>query len=278
MDIVKIRSNEVREWIKFIPLDILSGRNPGQVMMLGAQFLDQNAGAIVWSEDTDKANILSIFVDSGARRMGVGSALMRAMKDEILKKKIFLVEFEYSEEMEKALLTPFFKRFGGQIHENSFPLGLRTLKEVCRVLMLQKITPKEECSFSELSLQDKNVLHSFILEKTGMDPGVYLTSTPGYVVFDGEKPCGVMLMRDNYSEEMIYVDYLWAKNNPRALARIISAAFKYCLNLPGKESRLVHFILATEESKKLYESFFGPVERSVGLCKGYMDLRVIDSF
>ena len=276
MDIVKIRPNEVNQWIKMIPLEILSDNGMRNTKMLGVLFGDEKAGAIVWSEMPDKVKLLSIYVDQGARRMGLGSGLIRAMRDEITKKKLALTEFDYAEEHEKGTLTPFLERFGGQIFKKTYPLGLVTLRDACRELLKHKVDPREQCSFSDLSAHEKNLLCSFITESTGLEPGVYFVNSPGYVVIDGDRPLGMMLMRDSYTEKTIYIDFLWAKNNPKALAKIVSAAFKYSLEQPDKDQKLVHFILATDESKKLYEAFFGTVEDEITLCKGFLDARVID--
>ncbi len=272
MRTVILKPEKIEGWSSFFTTELISCMEDQDFHMVGAEFLEEPAGLITWKENGDEAEILSIFVDAGARRLGIGTELLQKML-ELMSSGIKTVFFGYTDEDEHSLLTPFFERFGAQIEASVYPLGLFTVGEAVKKMEEMAIMEAKDCSFGHFSVADKNLLYHWIEENTELDPKIYMESTPGFAIIRENKVKAVLLMRD--VEDTVYLDYLWGEDSAFGTMELLSAFHDYLVTLTDHQDRLVHMILATEHSKTLYRRLLGKPQNEITLCRGFFEPELI---
>lgn len=130
---------EITDWAACFPQELfmeLMLQKEG-LHALGVSFLEEAQGALVWGETVQGAEIRSLYIRPDARRLGLGSALLRCLWRELQKKQSDGAELliSYIEDGERSLLTPFLAESGFLMEQARFPQGEVTLAQLQETLL-----------------------------------------------------------------------------------------------------------------------------------------------
>ncbi len=269
-----LQPSELEDWGQFFSKELNDSLEDRDFHVAGAEFLNEPAGLLAWRENGEEAELLSIYVDPGARRLGIGTELIREMRS-AMGSGIQAVTFSYTEEGEHESLTPFLESLGAQIEANVYPLGLTTVKEAVRKLEEVDIQNGKTGSFEQLSAAEKNLVYRWIQENLELKAGIYLEQSPGFVCVKDNAIKALLLMRNVDEEDTIYLDYLWGENNFNSLMEVLASFHDHLKGLEGQQDRLVHMILINPKSVNLYTRLIAKPADEITLCNGFFEPALI---
>ena len=95
-----------------------------------AYFAQKLVGAVAWRPRDKTAELLSIYVAPEARRLGIGTDLLRDAVQNMKKAGCSEIHFKYSEYGDRTALTPFFNNIGFETDVDEMLLGKKPLSEI----------------------------------------------------------------------------------------------------------------------------------------------------
>ena len=265
----KLDSASAPRWAACIPPELFCQVLAGKLRALGAIFLGKPQGALVWEPGQPEGTVHSIYVRPAARRLGLATALVAELGEEMARAGCNRVWLTYARQGERTLLDPFLLQAGFSLAAETFPLGTATLEETADALARQRITPRPGgcATLEELTRGERFRFSGWLREQTGLSLYHYLGQGPAsYVLVDRETPQGVLLFRGG--PEGLSLDYCWvASGHPAALAKLLARAIgDLCRDYPPETP--LDMILSTPQGEGLYTHLLGRPTHTITLCRG----------
>lgn len=260
---------ELTDWAACIPqelfVELMNGREG--IYALGVWFLGEAQGALVWKEDGQSVALESIYIRPQARRLGLGTALIRRFVRETRseEREIFV---SYVEEGERCLLTPFLRDNGFFVDTVAFPAGTVTLRQLNEELLPQLRTNRSGVRpIWQLSVREQGVCEKWLKEQLDLPMQPYLSAEPAsFAAIRGGEVQGAVLLRRQ--EKGIALDYCWImQSNPIVLAKLLAYAIEHLDELYAPET-MVRMTLSTTQAQALFERLFGQTEEMSCFCSG----------
>ena len=254
-----INKDDLAAWSKTLPREYIPLIKDGLARAGGMEFVGINAGSVVWTHDGKEgcARLLSIDVLPEARRMGIGTELIREAVKEMAAENLSTVECSYGEYQDRVTLRPFLNACGLQTDLREMPLGRVSLKEAGEILWEKGfMKEKRGCGLRRLPMEDRRKAREGIDSVSGGLGAYYDREKPEcYVLFrDGKMISAILLSEER--KGVISLDYLYNEGGPAALAGLLATALSELSREYPKDTKL-EMLLATEQGRKLYEGLFG---------------------
>ena len=256
-------------WAACIPPELFRQVMVGRLRALGAIFLGKPQGALVWEPGQPEGTVHSIYVRPAARRLGLATALVAELGEEMARAGCNRVWLTYARQGARTLLDPFLLQAGFSLAAETFPLGTATLEETADALARQRITPRSGgcATLEELTKGERFRFSGWLREQTGLSLYHYVEQGPAsYVLMDRETPQGALLFRGG--PEGLSLDYCWvASGRPSALAKLLARAIgDLCRHYPPETP--LDMILSTPQGEGLYTHLLGQPTHTITLCRG----------
>ena len=255
----QIGKDELAAWSETLPREYFPLIRDGRARAGGVEFVGINAGSIVWMHDEKEgsARLLAIDVLPEARRMGIGTELIREAVKEMNEEKLSAVECAYGEYQDRVTLRPFLNACGLQTDLREMPLGRVSLKEAGEKLKEKGLLKESRgCGLRRLPMEERRKAREAIDAVSGGSGAAYDREKPEcYVIFNDGKMVSAAL----FSEErkgVISLDYLYNEGSPAGLAGLLATALSE-LAQEYPEDTAIEMLLTTEQGQKLYEGLFG---------------------
>ena len=272
MRIVPLHHSTLSDWVSFLPETIYIKLRQGNCSLYaaGVLFLQEPQGAIVWEEKEEEWILLSIYIARRSRRLGLGSALVAHLSEEMNRRKCPRLSVTYAEQGERRPLTPFFCRCGFMMEALDTPLGVTTLQTIREFLDQKPGFGKkgETKPLYQLTGQESRRLNEWLLAQTGETIYRYMGENPtSFVLMQKEKVVGIILV--NKEEDTISLDYCFVASGwePGLFLLLADETEWLCAHYPA-ETR-VEVILSTTHAQRLYSHLLGETQSSITLCKGF---------
>ena len=260
---------ELADWAACIPQELFVELMNGTegIYALGVWFLGEAQGALVWEEDGQSVALESIYIRPQARRLGLGTALIRRFVQETRSEERE-ISVSYVEEGERCLLTPFLRDNGFFVDTAAFPAGTVTLRQLNEELLPQLRTNRSGVRpIWQLSVRERGVCEKWLKEQLALPMQPYLSAEPAsFVAIRGGEVQGAVLLRRQ--EKGIALDYCWImQSNPIVLAKLLACAIEHLDELYAPET-MVRMTLSTTQAQALFERLFGQTEETTCFCSG----------
>lgn len=237
---------------------------------LGVFFLEETQGALVWEETVQGAEIRSIYIKPDARRLGLGSALLRCLQKELQKKQSAGAELSisYIEDGERSLLTPFLAESGFLMEQVRFPQGEVTLAQLQETLLPRLGGARENTkSLYQLLPKSHRICAQWLKEQLDAQLTPYLGKRPeSFIFIEKDEVQGAVLLREQ--ENAISLDYCYVKaNRPRTIALLFAQAITHLGTLYAPDTQ-IRMTLSTPQAQRLFEKLFGTAKQETIFCSG----------
>ena len=263
---------EITDWAACFPQELfmeLMLQKEG-LHALGVSFLEEAQGALVWGETVQGAEIRSLYIRPDARRLGLGSALLRCLWRELQKKQSDGAELliSYIEDGERSLLTPFLAESGFLMEQARFPQGEVTLAQLQETLLPRLGGARGNVKpLYQLLPKFQRICAQWLKEQLGAQLTPYLGKRPeSFIFIEKDEVQGAALLREQ--ENAISLDYCYVKTNqPQTLALLFSQAITHLGTLYAPDTQ-IRMTLSTPQAQKLYEKLFGTAKQETIFCSG----------
>lgn len=272
MNCVVLMPGEIADWAACFPQELFT-----ELMMqkeglhaLGVSFLEEAQGALVWEERPQGAEIKSLYIRPEARRLGLGSALLRHLQGELRKKWGDGAELlvSYIEDGERELLTPFLAQGGFLMEQVRCPMGEVALTELQNVLLPRlggaRGNVKPLC---QLPPKTHRICAQWLEEQLAAQLTPYLGKRPeSFISLKEDEVQGAVLLREQ--ENGISLDYCYAQTSqPQVLALLFEEAITHLAALYGPDTQ-IRMTLSTPQAQTLFEKLFGKAQQETVFCSG----------
>jgi len=267
----RIEQKEIPEYIAFFPEEILPllTENNHDLHFIGAEFLGEPYGALVWEKTIVGGVLHSIYVKPMGRRLGLGRAMMRELSVQMVKEQCAELTFTYEVWDERVSLTPFFTACGAFLKMSEMPLGVTSLGEATEKLKKYGVLHTgERCKpIYRLTLSEFLACKKWLLQELAVPLRRYEEMSPAsYVIFENSVLKGAILLREY--DGKIGLEYCWNNTgNPLVLMQLFSAAIAD-LSKQYLPDTLIEMVLATEQGEQLFRKLIGNPDGQVLLCLG----------
>lgn len=277
MKIISLEQNSISDWEEFLPEEIVTElmRTDCDMHAAGVTFLREPQGAIAWEEKGDEWLLHSIYISPRSRRLGLGSALVSHVTEEMADKDVERLSVSYDPQGERVTLTPFLINRGFMVEPYELTLGVTTLKEVTASLRkYDDFQRSRSCRpLHQLSQSERELCGQWLLEKTGESIRHYLKKSPeSFVLMRDHTVAGMMLFRDQSG--VISLDYCWISPDVSegflSMASVATDSLNDCY--PGNTR--IEMVLSTGQAEKLYSHMLGEKREHIMICKGHYDSRL----
>lgn len=263
---------EITDWAVCLPQELFTDlmlQKEG-LHALGVSFLEEMQGALVWEETVQGAEIRSLYIRPDARRLGLGSALLRCLQKELKKKQSDGAELSvsYIEDGERSLLTPFLAQGGFMMEQVRFPQGEVTLAQLQETLLPRLVGARGNVKpLYQLLPKFHSICAQWLKEQLGAQLTPYLGKRPASFIFiEKDEVQGAVLLREQ--ENAISLDYCYAKaNQPQALALLFVQAITHLGTLYAPDTQ-IRMALSTPQAQILFEKLFGTARQETIFCSG----------
>lgn len=265
-----LSAEDVVEWAACIPQELFTEllRQKKGLHAIGVSFLEEAQGALVWEETEQGVLLESLYVRPQARRLGLGSALLRQLFGEAKRLGARAVSVLYTEEGERRMLTPFLAQSGFVLDAFSFPAGHVTLGRLTAELLgklgKDRTQVRPVCA---LSVPEQRACAQWLERQLNAPLTPYLGEEPAsFAVIRGREVQGAVLVRRQ--EDELSLDYCWVmQNQPVVLAKLLACSIEQLSGLYAPET-VVRMTLATEQAQKLFCRLFGQPQETTVFCGG----------
>ena len=255
-----------------IPREYARPALKGDYQALGVRILHRPCGAVVWKEPEDEeyGTLFSLYVAPEARRLGVGTELLRRMLEKTRAKNIPGLLFTYVFEGDRMGLSPFFDKYKVTMETETCPLGSVTIKEVLEAMVKKNIkeSKADGIKLSDLRKQDYAVVDKWIYEHIHERLADYMTNGSwGYMsIKDGKVKTALLFSMEFVGT--INLSFAFAAQGSEAKLPELMALAVSNLVRDYHADTVIEMLLVNEQSKKLYEGLFGDAPYEIDVVRG----------
>ncbi len=271
MKCIELGFDSIPEWASFFPFEVFAilMRRKESLHIIGAEFLGEPQGALVWEKINNEAIIRSIYVHPDVRRLGLGTALMAELSAQLVKYRCQMATISYTEHGEQMMLTPFLTSCGTIMDSVDMPLGSVDLDTASTMLESYSInkTTKNVFKIHTLGNSQRHIFREWLSSHTGESPDRYFSDKPAsFVCMNDDNIIGALLFSDHSTALML--DYCWiSPENPAVMKYILFTAVD-SLKKQYSPDMLLDMFLSTPQSENLFEHMFGEVKDTVTFQSG----------
>lgn len=274
MKIISLDSSSVHDWAEFLPEEMITEmmRPESDIPLFaaGVTFLREPQGAITWEEKEDEWLLRSIYIAPQSRRLGLGSALVSYVSEQMVDKDCEHLSVSYDPQEERKTLTPFLRNCGFAVEPYELSLGVTKLEDVTASLRkYHDFQGDRDCRPLHLLTQNERELcGQWLYEKTGESISRYLGKRPeSFVLLRGRAVAGMMLFGEHSGA--ISLDYCWISPDAKAGFLAMATEAVHSLNEQYPEKTKIEMVLSTDEAQKLYSHLLGEKREQIMVCKGH---------
>lgn len=268
MRYMPIRKEELHAWNETLPVELAPLIRDGRARAGGIDFAGVNAGSVVWMHDEKDGygRLLAIDVIPEARRLGIGTELIREAVKEMRSDKLTGVNCSFGEYQDRLGLRPFLNACGLQTDVEEIPLGSVSLGEAIESLNAKGLLKEKlGCPVKNHTADDRTELRLLLDRISSGNSELYLKDKPGsYVIYDGENLIAAVLLSEE-REGVISLDYLYNQGGPDKLTGLVATALSELKKTYPADTQL-EMLLGTEQGQKLYEGVFGEAKEHYRLA------------
>ncbi len=242
--------------------------------VLGAEFLEEICGVLVWEASGPEGILHSLYVAPEARRLGLGTSLMQLLSREMLRLKVESCDFGFDVTDETEGMLPFLASVGAFYETMELPMGTVTAGEG-RAALERFGFGNAGCesvrNIRELSGSETGILSEWMREHTEQSLLPYLSGMGlSQVSLRGGKVDGVLLVSD-----ALRFDYLWCdpESSPKVMAGLLWGAFAQMKQMQVPDDAELTMLLATPESQQLFGKLLEQTGRAALQCGGSYAIR-----
>ena len=262
-----ITADKVNSYYNCIPEPFIEPIRQGKLLAVGGLFTDERQGAVVWEEREGGKGILkSLFVLPEARRLGLGSLLLKPLKGKVL-------DFSYEATEDRANLEPFFDNNNIFYGRTDYPKGRLTVAEAMEALRKKKVdqAPFVGMFFDELLLEEKTAVQQWLAKTCQESQMDYTSLNPSsvYLLEDGEVKSAMLFSKAERGT--LGVDYVFCvKGTEAKLAGMMKKAMQLMSRQFRPEAEIT-MLMTTEQGLKLYSGLFGEPNETIPVISGTLD-------
>jgi GNAT superfamily N-acetyltransferase len=262
-----IDQNRVQSYYDCIPEPLIMSINKGRLKAVGGLFTDEKKGAVVWQEMNERDAILrSLYVLPEARRLGLGSLLLKPLKGKQL-------TFSYEATEERASLEPFFDNNNIFYERHDYPVGRITISKAVEALKKKGVDQAHPIGsyYDELLKNEKTEVLHWLENLCKESQTDYTSLNPASIFYLEQGKVKGALLFSKAEKGNLGVDYVFCAHGEEGrLAGMMNKA----MTLLSRQFRVgteVTMMMTTERGKRLYRTLFGEPADTIPVISGTLD-------
>ena len=263
----KIDANRLQSYYNCIPEPYIQPVLENKLRAAGGLFSDMQKGAVVWQETEEGKGVLkSLYVQPEARRLGIGSMLLKPLKGRVF-------TFSYEATRDRASLEPFFDNNNIFYERYDYPIGRITLNDAMKALYEKNVDKAAPVGmyYDELLKDEKTVARKWLDELCEESLTDYTSLNPSSVfVVEGDKVHNALLL-SRVERGNLGVDYVFSVRGEETK---VAGMMKKAMTLLTRQFRgdaELTMMMTTERGSAMYTKLFGEPTGSVPIISGTID-------